>query len=108
MRFQKGAYFIGKVLWAKGYTQLFNLLKFYREATGVNLPLDVYGTGPDMGLIKAKVAEEGLAWTFKGAIDHANPATHEYRIMINPSLRFRAPLPHPLPPLSLSRRPPPL
>jgi len=86
MRFQKGAYFIGKVLWAKGYTQLFNLLKFYREATGVNLPLDVYGTGPDMNLIKAKVAEEGLAWTFKGAIDHANPATHEYRIMINPSL----------------------
>jgi len=86
MRFSKGAYFIGKALWAKGYTQLFNLLKFYREATGVNLPLDVYGSGPDLNLIKAKVVEEGLAWTFKGPLDHAHPNTHEYKIMINPSL----------------------
>jgi len=85
-RFSKGLYFIGKALWSKGYRQLFHNLKEYRRMKGANLEVDVYGSGPDEMLIKDEVQKEGLAWTFCGPVDHASPAIHDYKVMINPSL----------------------
>ena len=85
-RFSKGAYFIGKMLWSKGYRQLFLNLKEYRRKTGENLHVDIFGSGPDEELIKKEVKQEGLDWTFHGACDHANSRIHDFKVMINPSL----------------------
>jgi len=45
--FKKGVYFLGKVLWAKGYTELLDRLNEHERRTGERVPVDVYGTGPD-------------------------------------------------------------
>eukprot|EP00983_Pelagomonas_calceolata_P047303 1140566-Pelagomonas_calceolata.AAC.7 len=45
--FKKGVYFLGKVLWAKGYTELLDRLNEHERRTGEHVPVDVYGTGPD-------------------------------------------------------------
>lgn len=44
----QGAYFLGKVLWAKGYTELLERLNEHTHATGNNIEVDVYGAGPDL------------------------------------------------------------
>lgn len=46
--FSKDAYFLGKVLWAKGYTELLDRLKEHTAATGQSIHVDVYGSGPDL------------------------------------------------------------
>ena len=45
-------YYIGKVLWAKGFEQLLLLEEFYRECTGKYFAIDIYGNGPDEDEIK--------------------------------------------------------
>jgi hypothetical protein len=52
---KKGAYFIGKALWAKGHRQLLIMLKEHLKRTGENLDIDIFGNGPDLELIKAEV-----------------------------------------------------
>lgn len=44
----QGAYFLGKVLWAKGYTELLERLQEHGQATGNAVQVDVYGAGPDL------------------------------------------------------------
>jgi len=46
------AYFIGKILWAKGLDKLLELQSFYRQVTGDYFPIDIYGNGPDLKEIK--------------------------------------------------------
>ena len=45
-------YFIGKILWAKGFEQMLQLQDFYYECTGKYFAIDVYGSGPEEGEIK--------------------------------------------------------
>lgn len=40
-------YFIGKLLWAKGFDQLLELQAFYKRCTGSYFAIDIYGSGPD-------------------------------------------------------------
>lgn len=47
-RFSKGAYFIGKVVWAKGYTELLELLSKHHKSAEVPVHIDCYGTGEDL------------------------------------------------------------
>eukprot|EP00887_Chlorella_sp_A99_P006969 scaffold2.g6969.t1 len=57
-RFGKGAYFIGKVVWGKGYTELLDLLSKHMSAGseasaeaadgGGAIEMDCYGTGEDL------------------------------------------------------------
>ena len=49
---QRQVYFIGKIIWAKGFEQLLELEEFYRELTGRYFAIDVYGTGPQQDEIK--------------------------------------------------------
>eukprot|EP00798_Chlamydomonas_sp_ICE-L_P005865 gene5865-6158_t len=85
-RFQKGAYFVGKALWAKGYTELIQLMKEHSDRTGENTPLDVFGHGPDFNEIQGKSKESRLAFSFNGPADHAAAQMHDYKLFINPSL----------------------
>ena len=41
------AYFIGKLLWAKGLDKMLELQDFYRQVTGDYFSIDIYGTGPE-------------------------------------------------------------
>jgi digalactosyldiacylglycerol synthase len=45
-------YFIGKILWAKGFELMLQLQEFYYECTGKYFAIDVYGSGPEEGEIK--------------------------------------------------------
>ncbi|CAL5218834.1 g565 [Coccomyxa viridis] len=84
-KFSKGAYFIGKAVWGKGYTELLELLREHRERHGFNLPVDVFGTGEDLDAIKARAQQYELEVHFQGARDHLDDSIHPYRVFINPS-----------------------
>ena len=47
--------------------------------------LDTYGSGPNADEIAAEVASSALPITMHGAIDHAHPSIHGYRLFVNPS-----------------------
>ena len=40
-------YFIGKILWAKGFDKLLALETIFKRVTGCYFPIDIYGSGPD-------------------------------------------------------------
>ena len=48
----KGVYFIGKLLWAKGFSQLLTIQDSYRQTHGKYFPIDIVGSGPDESSIQ--------------------------------------------------------
>ena len=85
-RFSRGVYFMGKAVWAKGYSELIDLLGTHKAKHGAGLSLDVYGSGPDMPEIAATATERKLGLNFLGAKDHQDPSFREYKVFVNPSL----------------------
>jgi len=92
-----GVYFIGKVVWGKGYTELLDMVASYqaRAAAAAAAPalqppppltVDVYGGGDDLAAVRAAAAARGLPLSFKGPRDHADVSLHPYRVFVNPSL----------------------
>mmetsp|Transcript_17241 Transcript_17241/g.31238 ORF Transcript_17241/g.31238 Transcript_17241/m.31238 type:complete len:585 (-) Transcript_17241:850-2604(-) len=45
-------YYIGKILWAKGFDKMLELEEFYHECTGKYFAVDIYGGGPEEDEIK--------------------------------------------------------
>eukprot|EP00241_Pyramimonas_parkeae_P004528 CAMPEP_0114253188 /NCGR_PEP_ID=MMETSP0058-20121206/16252_1 /TAXON_ID=36894 /ORGANISM="Pyramimonas parkeae, CCMP726" /LENGTH=839 /DNA_ID=CAMNT_0001367203 /DNA_START=148 /DNA_END=2664 /DNA_ORIENTATION=+ len=91
-RFTKGAYFIGKVLWPKGYTELVDLVHQHQTAkkecgatTGA-MEVDVYGGGEDLPSVKQAAEQKQLHMNFMGPKDHAHDDIHKYKVFVNPSL----------------------
>ena len=85
---QKGAYFIGKLLWAKGHKLLIEYLSGEEEesVSGRQRTLvDVFGDGEDRQDVEEKAKEAGLNMRFMGGKDHADPALHGYKVFVNPS-----------------------
>ena len=83
--FSQGVYFIGKVVWAKGYTELLELLLAHQKATGQLFPVDIFGSGTDEAQVKGLAEKLGLGLTFHGARDHLDPSIHQYKVFVNPS-----------------------
>lgn len=83
--FSRGAYFIGKAVWAKGYTELLERLAEHKARTGQSVHMDVYGSGEDLEDIKAEGHRRGLELTYWGAKDHLDKAIHDYKVFVNPS-----------------------
>lgn len=55
-------YFIGKVIWAKGFDKLLEIEDLFRKETGDYFPIDVYGSGGDYDAIsRAFLGRSGLA-----------------------------------------------
>lgn len=50
-RFSRGAYFMGKAVWAKGYTELLSLMESHRSAGKAEYPIDCYGNGEDLAAV---------------------------------------------------------
>ncbi|CAK9233852.1 unnamed protein product [Sphagnum troendelagicum] len=82
--FSKGAYYLGKMIWAKGYRELVDLLVQNKdELEGLNL--DVYGSGQDSHEVVSAAEKHGLAMNFHQGRDHADNSLHGYKVFINPS-----------------------
>ena len=85
----KGVYFIGKVVWGKGYTELLDLVQKHCSspaASSTPVSVDVFGGGDDLAAVKSSAAERKLPLQFMGPRDHADPALHDYSVFVNPSL----------------------
>ena len=84
-RFGEGAYFIGKVLWAKGHRLLIEYLAQQAAQGAARTTVDVYGSGEDLEQVKAAAEKEDLALSFQPPTDHADPRLREYKVFVNPS-----------------------
>ncbi|XP_008799709.2 digalactosyldiacylglycerol synthase 1, chloroplastic [Phoenix dactylifera] len=85
LAFSKGAYFLGKMVWAKGYRELIDLLaKHKNELEGFKL--DVYGNGEDSHDVQSTARKLDLNLNFLKGRDHADDSLHGYKVFINPSV----------------------
>eukprot|EP00898_Chlorokybus_atmophyticus_P004193 jgi/Chlat1/4775/Chrsp308S04747 len=78
-QFPNGAYFIGKVLWSKGYKELMEMLP-------EEMQVDCFGHGPDFEAVQDAAKAKQLKLQFHGPRDHADPTLHNYKIFVNPSI----------------------
>ena len=84
-RWKKGAYFLGKALWAKGHKLLFDYLELERQSGEAATHIDLYGKGEDLEDITAAAEERQLDLSFFGPTDHAGPTIRDYKVFVNPS-----------------------
>ncbi|KAF8395466.1 hypothetical protein HHK36_019412 [Tetracentron sinense] len=83
--FSKGAYFLGKMVWAKGYKELIDLLaKHKNDLEGFKL--DVFGNGEDAQEVQCVAKKLDLNLNFLNGRDHADDSLHSYKVFINPSV----------------------
>ncbi|XP_077218073.1 digalactosyldiacylglycerol synthase 2, chloroplastic-like [Tasmannia lanceolata] len=83
--FSKGAYYIGKMVWSKGYRELLQLLtKHQNQLNG--LQVDLYGSGEDSHEVQEAATKLKLTVNVYPGRDHADPSFHEYKVFINPSV----------------------
>lgn len=92
---QRRPYFLGKMLWEKGYDRLWDLLKGFQDAEALSeeggghatedggFALSAYGSGPDADAIRQEAWDMGLAVEFYPATDHAELS--QYKTFVNPS-----------------------
>ncbi|XP_062225607.1 digalactosyldiacylglycerol synthase 1, chloroplastic-like [Phragmites australis] len=83
--FSKGAYFLGKMVWAKGYRELIDLLSKHKNDLE-GFKLDVYGNGEDSEAVQAASRKLDLSINFFKGRDHADDSLHGYKVFINPSV----------------------
>ena len=83
--FGKGAYFVGKCLWSKGYRELLDLMRDQKERDGRAFAIDAYGGGEDLEAVKALAQDRALDVHMLGPLDHANKRVHGYKVFVNPS-----------------------
>ncbi|PPR98986.1 hypothetical protein GOBAR_AA21685 [Gossypium barbadense] len=83
--FSKGAYFLGKMVWAKGYKELIDLLAKHKNDLD-GFKLDVYGNGEDAHEVQSTAKRLNLNLNFLKGRDHADDSLHGYKIFINPSV----------------------
>uniref|UniRef100_A0A5B7B6R2 Digalactosyldiacylglycerol synthase 2, chloroplastic n=1 Tax=Davidia involucrata TaxID=16924 RepID=A0A5B7B6R2_DAVIN len=82
--FTKGAYYIGKMVWNKGYKELLKLLRDHqKELTG--LEVDLYGNGEDSAQVQEAAKKLELTVRVHHGRDHADPLFHDYKVFLNPS-----------------------
>lgn len=74
--FDKGAYYIGKMVWSKGYKELLKLLHAHqKELKG--LRIDLYGSGEDSDQVREAAKKLDLQIHVYPGRDHADPVFHE-------------------------------
>lgn len=83
--FSKGAYFLGKMVWAKGYRELIDLLAKHKNDLD-GFKLDVYGNGEDAHEVQSTAKRLDLNLNFLRGRDHADDSLHGYKVFINPSI----------------------
>ncbi|KAG0465086.1 hypothetical protein HPP92_019250 [Vanilla planifolia] len=82
--FSKGAYYIGKMVWSKGYRELLKLLHKHQKKL-VGLQVDLYGTGEDSAEVTKAAEKLNLIVRVYPGRDHADPIFRNYKVFLNPS-----------------------
>ncbi|KAK7256730.1 hypothetical protein RIF29_30188 [Crotalaria pallida] len=82
--FTKGAYFIGKMIWSKGYKELLQLLHDHQKEL-TELEVDLFGSGEDSDEVQEAAKKLELAIRVHPARDHADTSFHDYKLFLNPS-----------------------
>ncbi|XP_058078173.1 digalactosyldiacylglycerol synthase 2, chloroplastic-like isoform X2 [Magnolia sinica] len=82
--FTKGVYYIGKMVWSKGYRELLQLLKAHQNQLP-DFQVDLYGNGEDSDQVQEEVRKLKLTVEVNPGRDHADPLFHEYKVFFNPS-----------------------
>lgn len=75
--FSKGAYYLGKMVWSKGYRELVDLLHLNYNSLGSQLKVDVYGSGEDSEAVRREADAKGLKLQFYKGRDHADTSLHQ-------------------------------
>uniref|UniRef100_A0A0A9E1U0 digalactosyldiacylglycerol synthase n=1 Tax=Arundo donax TaxID=35708 RepID=A0A0A9E1U0_ARUDO len=83
--FSKGAYFLGKMVWAKGYRELIDLFAKHKSDLE-GFKLDIYGNGEDSHEVQSTAKKLNLNLNFHKGRDHADDSLHGYKVFINPSI----------------------
>ncbi|PON63137.1 Glycosyl transferase [Parasponia andersonii] len=83
--FSEGAYFLGKMVWAKGYRELIDLLAKHKNDLD-GFKLDVFGNGEDAHEVQSTAKKLDLNLNFMKGRDHADDSLHRYKVFINPSV----------------------
>lgn len=73
--FSKGAYFLGKMVWAKGYRELIDLLAKHKNDLD-GFKLDVFGNGEDAHEVQLSAKKLDLSLNFLKGRDHADDSIH--------------------------------
>ncbi|KAL3517122.1 hypothetical protein ACH5RR_024024 [Cinchona calisaya] len=82
--FTKGAYYIGKMVWSKGYKELLKLLRDHQKELA-GLEVDLYGNGEDSAAVQEAAKKLALAVMVHPGRDHADPLFLDYKVFLNPS-----------------------
>ncbi|KAL4363197.1 hypothetical protein GQ457_04G031870 [Hibiscus cannabinus] len=82
--FTKGAYYIGKMVWNKGYGELLKLLRDHQKELA-GFEVDLYGNGEDSDQVKEAASKLKLTVRVHPGRDHADPLFHDYKVFLNPS-----------------------
>ncbi|XP_041000170.1 digalactosyldiacylglycerol synthase 2, chloroplastic-like [Juglans microcarpa x Juglans regia] len=82
--FTKGAYYIGKMVWSKGYKELLKLLHDHQKKL-VGLEVDLYGSGEDSDQVQEAAKRLEVSVRVHPGCDHADPLFHDYKVFLNPS-----------------------
>jgi len=90
IEFSKGAYFLGKALWAKGFEELLDRMEEHVQICTLSgkdtVTVDVYGHGKEFEEIKHEGIEiRHLPLHFWGPKDHLSEDMVSYRVFVNPS-----------------------
>lgn len=75
--FPKGAYFLEKMVWAKGYKELIDLLAKHKDDFE-DFKLDVFGNGEDAHEVQSAAKKLDLNLHFLKGRDHADDTLHGY------------------------------
>ncbi|KAL6988184.1 Digalactosyldiacylglycerol synthase 1, chloroplastic, variant 2 [Sarracenia purpurea var. burkii] len=77
--FTKGAYFLGKMVWAKGYKELIDLLARQKKDLD-GFKVDVFGNGEDAHEVQSTAKKLDLNLNFMKGRDHADDSLHRSSI----------------------------
>ncbi|GAA0174265.1 hypothetical protein LIER_41687 [Lithospermum erythrorhizon] len=82
--FTKGAYYIGKMVWSKGYKELLKLLQDHQKELA-GLEVHLYGSGEDSTQIQEAAKKLDLTVRLHPGRDHGDSIFHDYKVLLNPS-----------------------
>lgn len=74
--FTKRAYYIGKMVWSKGYKELLQLLGEHQNQLA-DLQVDLYGNGEDSDQVREASRKLKMSVNVYPGRDHADPSFHE-------------------------------